>query len=83
MARGVIYDYMKLQHDRADLVDGSDEILPEDERVTEARYRDPAYGAFRRAQAAYPEIAERVPPNPDANDTDPPAEVPRDPRRPG
>ncbi|GLK85696.1 hypothetical protein [Ancylobacter defluvii] len=48
--KAVIYDFVELKHDRSELVDGSDEVLREEERVSDAHRRSSAYGLLRRAQ---------------------------------
>ncbi|MFG1466573.1 hypothetical protein V5F77_27485 [Xanthobacter sp. DSM 24535] len=50
MAKKVIYDFMELRDDPADLIDGSDEMLPEADRVTEADRMSPLAGLLRRIQ---------------------------------
>lgn len=46
----VLYDFMQLKDNPADIVDGSDELLPEAERVTEADREHELAGALRRIQ---------------------------------
>lgn len=57
----VLYDFMKLQDDRADLVDGSDELLREDERVTVEDLAHELAGALRRVQVARKSLAPEKP----------------------
>lgn len=46
----VIYDFMHLERVRGDVVDGSDEVLRPEDRVTDEDRRSPIAGAVRRAQ---------------------------------
>jgi hypothetical protein len=44
----VIYDFMELNGDPADFIDGSDEMLRPEDRVTEADRRHPMAGLLAR-----------------------------------
>lgn len=49
--RMVVYDFMNIP-EGVEPVDGSDEMLPPEERVTDADRASPHYGAVRDAQKA-------------------------------